>query len=132
MDNAKTEEVQQWIAKSQRDLKAAQLLLNTEEPLLDIAVYHCQQSAEKALKGYLVSQDMIFQKTHDLDVLLDLCAKSEPAFQSLAIITDVLTPYGSKFRYPGDAFEPERSDVVEAVEMASTVLNFVTQQLPLA
>ena len=45
MDNPKSEEIRKWITKSQRDLKAAQILMAIEEPLLDSAVYHCQQSA---------------------------------------------------------------------------------------
>jgi HEPN domain-containing protein len=47
------EEIRAWLVKAVRDLEAAKLLVEAEEPLLDIAVYHCQQSMEKALKGFL-------------------------------------------------------------------------------
>ena len=129
MSNAHREAIQQWLIKSQRDLKVAKILLNNEESLLDAVVYHCQQSAEKALKAYLVSQNVKFVKTHDLDVLLGLCSSSKPDFQNLQEAADILTPYATEFRYPGGLIEPERGDAEEAIEMAVWVLNFVTQRL---
>jgi len=66
MDSPKDEEVRQWIIKSQRDIKVARILIENEVSLLDAVVYHCQQSAEKALKAYLTHQDVVFKKTHDL------------------------------------------------------------------
>jgi HEPN domain-containing protein len=44
MDDALRHEVEQWLLKSQRDLRAAYLLFESEEALLDVVVYHCQQS----------------------------------------------------------------------------------------
>jgi HEPN domain-containing protein len=58
--NEKIQEVQLWLHKSQEDLAVAQLLINQEREYLSIAVYHCQQSLEKGLKGYLTYQDMPF------------------------------------------------------------------------
>ncbi len=69
MEREKRCEVGQWVLKSQRDLLAGRLLMESEQSLLDVAVYHCQQSVEKALKGYLTYHDVIFQKTHNLSVL---------------------------------------------------------------
>ncbi|MDB9535728.1 HEPN domain-containing protein [Dolichospermum planctonicum CS-1226] len=62
MDNAKFAETRQWLIKSQRDLKAAYVLLNNEESLLDAVVYHCQQAAEKALKAYLTRSHLKMTK----------------------------------------------------------------------
>ncbi|MBE9075814.1 HEPN domain-containing protein [Romeria aff. gracilis LEGE 07310] len=130
MDDAQLEEIQQWLIKSQRDLKVAQVLLDNKESLLDAVVYHCQQSAEKALKAYLASQNKAFMKTHDVDVLVGLCSSSEPDFQSLQEAAEILTPYATEFRYPGGLIEPERRDAEEALEMAVLVLKYVTQRLP--
>ncbi|BAZ81238.1 HEPN domain-containing protein [Sphaerospermopsis kisseleviana CS-549] len=74
MDSPKDEEVRQWIIKSQRDIKVARILIENEVSLLDAVVYHCQQSAEKALKAYLTYQDLVFKKTHDLGVLVEMCS----------------------------------------------------------
>jgi HEPN domain-containing protein len=34
-----------------------------------MAVYHCQQSAEKAVKAFLIYQGKAHEKTHDIEVL---------------------------------------------------------------
>ncbi len=130
MDSPKDEEVQQWLVKSQRDLKVAWVVFNHEESLLDAVVYHCQQSAEKSLKAYLTYQNVTFRKTHDLDVLIDLCTLSEPSFQDLKYEADTLTPYATEFRYPSDIVEPEISEAEEALTMADSILSFVIKLLP--
>ncbi len=129
MDRLQYEEVLQWLVKSQRDLKVAQVLLDSSESLLDAVVYHCQQSAEKALKAYLTSQNVTFRKTHDLGVLSELCSSFDSDFQILQDAADILTPYATEFRYPGDLLEPERRDAEEAIAMAVLVLDFITRLL---
>ena len=106
------------------------MLFKNEESLLDSAVYHCQQAAEKALKAYLTYQNAVVRKTHDLDVLIELCAVSESSFQELENIADILTPYAVEFRYPGEAVEPEKEEAEEAIRMAEQVVNLVIQNLP--
>jgi len=54
MTDAKAQLVQSWLAKAQHDLAAARVLAASAPPLLDTAIYHCQQATEKAIKGYLV------------------------------------------------------------------------------
>ena len=62
MDEAKLELVQSWFRKASHDLAAARLLAHAHPPLLDVATYHCQQAAEKALKGYLVFWDQEWRR----------------------------------------------------------------------
>jgi HEPN domain-containing protein len=130
MDNPNYEEVQQWLTKSQRDLKVAWVLFKNEESLFDAVAYHCQQSAEKSLKAYLTHKNTAFRKTHDLDVLIDLCCQSEASFQELKDGADTLTPYATEFRYPSDTIEPEKYEAEEALAIASLVLDFVVKLLP--
>jgi hypothetical protein len=42
MPPEKVEEIRAWLIKAARDLEAARRLIDIEEPLLDIVVYHCQ------------------------------------------------------------------------------------------
>jgi len=125
MDEAKRDEVCQWLIKSQRDLGAARLLLRSEESYLDIAVYHCQQASEKAIKGYLTYQDILFQKTHNLVALLALCIPLEPSFGEWRTMATTLTPYATDFRYPGEVLAPAQSEADQAFEMAAAFVNFV-------
>ena len=55
-----------WFEKAQKDLRCAQIDLAADPPALEDALYHCQQAAEKSLKGFLVWHDQPFPKTHDL------------------------------------------------------------------
>jgi len=58
--------VRSWLTKAERDLASARVLMGSTPPLLDTAVYHCQQAAEKAVKGYLVFCDQEFERVHDI------------------------------------------------------------------
>lgn len=128
MDEAKRHEVQQWLIRSQRDLAAARILMKNEEPYLDLAAYHCQQSAEKAIKAYLAYQDIIFQKTHNLVALLALIMPIEPGFNDWREMAETLTPWATEFRYPGDVVEPERVEVEQAYVMTEAFLRLVSQK----
>lgn len=116
---------EQWLAKAQADLKSAQKLLAGEEPLLDTAVYHAQQTAEKALKAYLTSHGQAVQRTHDLEYLVRLCSDFDPTFSVLIDDARTLTPLGVIFRYPGIVSEPSKEEVEEAIQKAERILIFV-------
>ncbi len=128
MEHEHCHEIQQWLLKSRRDLQAAELLFQNQ--LFDVVVYHCQQSAEKSLKAYLTYREVVFQKTHNLSVLLQGCLVFEPDFEILRVSAETLTPFATEFRYPGDVIEPSQDEAAEALEMADLILNFVVQLLP--
>jgi hypothetical protein len=71
-------EARRWLAKARRDLAAARLCREAAEPLPDIAAYHCQQAAEKALKALLVLCSHPLMRTHDLEPLCDEAAMGFP------------------------------------------------------
>ena len=83
MDEATRTAVQAWLFKAKRDLASARRLAAKRSPFLDTAVYHCQQAAEKALKGFLVFQGDMFPKTHDIEVLARLAAGHSPLYGNL-------------------------------------------------
>ena len=51
-------------------------------------------------------------------------------FGALQEAAEVLTPFATAFRYPGDLIEPEATDVVLAIELAQRVVDFVSSRLP--
>jgi len=130
MDEAKVYEIRQWLIKANHDIGSAQRLLTGDAPFLDTAVYHCQQAAEKALKAYLTLKDTPFQKVHDLAVLIEQCMDLDRTFEQIRDISEILTPYATAFRYPGDVLEPDPSDAEEAFRLAGVVLDFVLQRMP--
>ena len=88
--------------KQNLDFRAAERLVKDPEPLREIIAFHCQQAAEKYLKAFLVSRQIEFPKTHDLEELLELLAPVRPDVVAMLEGIDVLSPFGVKIRYPGD------------------------------
>jgi len=132
MDEAKLELVRDWLTRASHDLGAACALSSLEHPLLDVAIYHCQQAAEKTVKGWLQLQDDRFPKTHDVADLVNQAANLEQGFSQFATAAAVLTPYVSAFRYPGGSDEPmpSREEFDEALQHAQTIYDFVLGLVP--
>jgi len=130
MSADKDELVRNWLIKSSRDLLCARELADASKPLLDSAVYHCQQAAEKAVKGFLIYHDIRFDKTHDVGLLAGQAAVVEPGFNNYLTGARLLTPYAIEFRYPGDYIEPEFTDFQEAFDATALILTFVSSLLP--
>jgi HEPN domain-containing protein len=125
-------ETKAWMEKAWRDLEMVQRAVASQPPFYDMAVYHCQQSAEKAIKAFLVYHSKPYEKTHDLEVLADLAREVNPKFSSLTDAADALTPYATRFRYPNSTFavEPQPGEYSEAAQHAQTIYDFVLNLLP--
>lgn len=128
--NAKQELVRNWLIKAQHDLASARKLSTGPDPYLDVAIYHCQQAAEKAVKGFLVFHDQPFEKTHDVEVLVTLARQNNSGFSTWLEAAIRLTPYATEFRYPGDLLGPDRDEFEQALEAASGLYVFVLALLP--
>ena len=119
----------QWLAKARGDLESARILFQAESPQLETGLFHCQQAAEKALKGWLTFREIPFLKTHDLAVLLNLCAEKEKGFEQWQESLPRLTPFATESRYPGDVLEPAAEDIREAEKLAREVVEFVFRKI---
>ena len=130
-EQARLELARDWLTRGSRDLAAARALAALSEPLLDSAIYHCQQAGEKALKGWLQMQDQPFPKTHDLEQLVSQAARLDPEFRQHLPAAATLTPYASAFRYPGGAFGPmpSQEEFDEALGYAQVIYDFVLVKL---
>lgn len=130
MDEAKRQLVQSWLIKAQHDLATARKVAADPDPYLDTAIYHCQQAAEKAVKGFLVFRDQEFDKTHNIQFLVALAIPFEAGFSSWLEVGARLTPYAGMFRYPGEVLEPNRAEFDQALQEAEELYNFVLSSLP--
>lgn len=130
MDKAKHELVAGWLTKARHDLASARKLAEGDEPIFDTAIYHCQQAAEKAFKGYLVYCDQPFGKIHDLSVLLKAAIPFQAKFSELLDAAIELTPYATEYHYPG-AEDPEAEEFEQAFLRAQQFFEYVLSQLPL-
>jgi HEPN domain-containing protein len=132
MDEAALELVRDWLMRAGHDLRSSRILAAADDPPLDIAIYHCQQAAEKSIKAWLQARDEPFAKTHDLAELVKQASESQPDFAQLDGPAAVLTPYATAYRYPGGAYEPmpTREEFQEALQHAQTIHDFVLGHLP--
>lgn len=129
MDN-QTELVKNWLIKSQNDLLAAIKLSDDPEIYGDTAIYHCQQSAEKAVKGFLVLHNQNFPKTHDIRLLVQLAIAINPKFEQYQEASEILTPYATEYRYPSDIMQPTPDELEEALVYAEKIFDFVSSLIP--
>jgi HEPN domain-containing protein len=122
-------ETREWIGRAEADRAACRALIDAGLPAE--ALFHAQQCAEKALKALLTWRQIPFTKTHELDVLKELClpAIATPIAQLESV--DDLTQYAWRFRYPGAPYSPGREEAEQAMGMASALLDSITSQLEL-
>jgi HEPN domain-containing protein len=130
MNEAKRRLVQSWLTKAQHDLASARVLAASAEPLLDTAIYHCQQTAEKAVKGFLAFCDQEFERIHDVEALIRAAESYEARFSGWVEAGRLLTPYARIYRYPGAFTEPSREQFDQAMSSAEGFYNFVLSLLP--
>jgi HEPN domain-containing protein len=91
---------------------------------LEIICYHCQQSAEKYLKGYSALNGGEIVKTHDLTILNKICIGYDQEFQLIRDDCVELVDYGVQVRYPVET-ELEEHDMNKEIESAETIQKFI-------
>lgn len=121
--------VKDWFAKASSNLKAAKKLIRDDDETLDLAAYSTQQSAEKALKAYLVFKQQPVPKTHDLEKLLAICLTHDITFNCLREAAEILSSYATYTRYPDDRFYIDREETCQAIKYAETILKFVQTKI---
>ena len=106
MDEALAKLTREWLTKALHDLQTASIVASSMDGPLDSAIYHCQQAAEKTVKGWLTANNIAFEKTHDIRRLIRQAEGILPDFSRYTGMAEILTPYVSAFRYPGLTNDP--------------------------
>lgn len=120
-----------WIQFAGQDLRMAELAMT--EQLYNQVCFHCQQCAEKAIKGLLAHQGQTLPRTHRLGDLLTLPNPNPLA--ELALEIQLLDRFYIPTRYPdalpGDLPEglPNVKDASEALAIASQTFEIITRLL---
>lgn len=114
----------EWFMFADSDLDSAKFLLRMHPIPLTIICYHCQQSAEKYLKGYLALRGSKIIKTHELTFLNNVCIKVDASFLENEEDCIELADYGVQVRYPFHVDLEER-DMEKAINSAEKIKGFV-------
>ena len=116
--------VAEWFKYAEMDFITSEHLLTLRPQPLEIICFHCQQAAEKYLKGYLVFANKVEPpKTHDLVLLKIECMKSNSSFDDVSRACEVLTRYGVGARYPNE-MEITENDMQKALEYVRQIRDF--------
>lgn len=119
------EYIQEWFSFADMDFQAAKHLDTFMYPKpLEIICYHCEQAAEKMLKGVLLSFGADLKKTHDLGLLAEQLSAFVPVENHYFEICDNLTPYGVAVRYPQE-LSIEEHHVQKALTETANLLSWL-------
>ncbi len=121
----KLEYARRWFDKAKSDLLNADNNLVADKVPYDTVCFHCQQAAEKLLKGFLVVHGCEYPITHNLFVILDKVVEYDALAESLREAIALLNPYAVEVRYPGDELTLKIDDATEARQAAQEVLEWM-------
>jgi HEPN domain-containing protein len=122
------DETHAWLDRARRDLRSAKVLIAGEE--YAGALFHCQQAAERALKGFLTFHQKPFRKIRVLSDLRPECLAIDASLESVFAQADELTKYAWRFHYPGAPYEPDHAQAADGLERAEATVRAMEHRLP--
>lgn len=119
----KADSPRKWINNARGDLAIARIDLPMDATY-EMLCFHAQQAAEKSVKALLLHLKVDFPFTHSIQLLVSMLPSD---IQSMTIFRDaaILTPYAVLTRYPGEMDAVTEDKYLEAVHIASAVVNWV-------
>ena len=94
------DDVPEWFLIAEEDLISAKILFEHVKQPCEIICYHCAQSVEKFLKGYIAYQNIEPKKTHNLIYLNEECRKVDNMFLNVLKECAFINRFANEVRYP--------------------------------
>ncbi len=117
------DKIGKWLERAKLDLQTARYLLEGEY-YLD-AVFHAQQSVEKALKALYLKKFNELVKTHELVFL----AKKVDAPNEILELCEALNPFFVQTRYPDYEEEITAEEAEKIIKDATMVIKWTEMNL---
>lgn len=124
------EELGRWIKQANHDLAVARA--NYKNKFFADACYSAEQSAQKALKGYLYFKGLRQVWTHSVKNLIEACSKYDKDFSQLTDSGIILDQYYIPTRYPDVLAPPAvpfesytETQATESIELAKKIVDKV-------
>ncbi len=103
-------------------------IMKKYEDVTEIVCFHCQQAVEKYLKAFLIYKKVeIVPKTHNIDLLLNLCAKFDKDF--IIYTGTELTTYAVDLRYPDVLYIPNKEEMNEAIKITNEIIGLCNKNM---
>ena len=115
-----------WLRYARSDLALASVTLSGV--LRENLCFHAQQAAEKSLKAVLISREIVFPKTHSINLLIELLPADIERTPAL-MTSVVLTEYATVFRYPGTAEPITEEEYQHLLAMAGNVVRWAEERV---
>jgi len=109
----------EWVKYAEADWIAVGELGPRGSSVYGVVAFHCQQAAEKYLKGLLEELGQPIPKIHDLKRLFSLLLPHYSTMRPLRRGLYFLSNYAVEIRYPGEA--PTKRQTAAAVRWAARV-----------
>jgi len=117
------DDVIEWLEIADNDFDSAILLNEAVRKHYEIICYHCAQAIEKYLKAYLIFNNIIPKKTHDLRFLLNSCIEINKDFENIITECTYLNKFSNDIRYP-HKYQTNESDVSYSINAVRKVKEF--------
>lgn len=128
--SAHNPDVLAWLKKADTDARAiSKLIVDAGDVPWEPACFHTHQAIEKALKALLVQRGQTPPKSHDLVVLINLCAPYEPSLVKFTTDCDALSKAYVATRYPAPvtiADQAMQKLVTTGLAIYKSVVEFIT------
>ena len=129
---SRADEARDWLRIAADDLRLAELGLAASPPIVGLALYHAQQAAEKALKGFLVLHAVQYPLTHNLRELLRLALPFDASLEVEILPALDLTLFATRYRYPGDPLEPDVQQGRHYLALGRAACKSIERRIPLS
>ena len=121
--------IKKWLLIAKQDYDVAQFLFDNHWPKpLEIIGFHCQQSIEKAFKGYICAQGDEVRRIHSLKLLCMQCAKFDKSFGAFYEDCSEFEFLAVETRYP-NSIEIDEDNLKKALKLAADIYNFALSKV---
>jgi len=121
-------DAEKWFEIADKDLASADILVKRK--LFETSLFHCQQAAEKYIKGFLTSRGKQFPKIHDIVYLVKIAEKEDNVFKEILEDAAGLTDFAVMYRYPLDKkIILTVSDCKRALKRVRAIKHFILKKI---
>ena len=117
-----------WFNKAQKDLESAKILFkyNGDNAIIS---FHCQQSIEKAMKGFILARKSELIEGHSLIYLCKISSNLDPNIKSFLKECAYVNQFYIETRYPADIpLSIESDEAEECISIAEKILQYLTNK----
>jgi HEPN domain-containing protein len=113
----------EWLEMAKKDMKSAHILFEHEADF-GIVCFHCQQTLEKYLKGYLIFKTGLLEQGHNLIKLCRKAASYDKSFNELIKDCSFVNTFYIETRYPAeDPLSITNEDVLECFSILEKIID---------